>query len=160
MKLRNKKTGEIVEPSGITCINGRTFVRFNDGEGTFKFEAHSLAELNEEWKDYEEAKGYWYITSLGEIVYRGFSLRKWNSGDDCRLEIGNYFEAREEAEQVVEKLKAWKRLRDKGFKFILDGETEMPMFVYSGANGEKCITSATESKQYREDIKLLFGGEE
>lgn len=51
MKLRNKKTGDVVEPVGITCINGRTFVRFDDGNGIFKFEAHSLAELNEEWED-------------------------------------------------------------------------------------------------------------
>ena len=33
-------------------------------------------------------------------------------------EIGNYFETVEEAEQAVEKLKAWKRLRDKEFRFI------------------------------------------
>ena len=65
----------------------------------------------------------------------------------------------EEAIKAVEKLKAWQRLEDKGFRFILDEETEMPMFIYSGANGEKCITSAEESKQCRSDIKLLFGGE-
>lgn len=44
MKLRNKKTGEIVEPCGINLINGRAFMRFDDEKGTFKFEAHSLAE--------------------------------------------------------------------------------------------------------------------
>lgn len=56
MKLQNKKTGEVVELVGITCINGRTFVRFDDGKGIFKFEARSLAEFNEEWEDYEIRK--------------------------------------------------------------------------------------------------------
>lgn len=56
MKLQNKKTGEIVELVGITCINGRTFVRFDDGKGIFKFEARSLAEFNDEWEDYEISK--------------------------------------------------------------------------------------------------------
>lgn len=59
MKLRNKKTGEIVEPIGITCVNGRTFVRFDDGKGIFKFEAHSLAELNANWEDVLEEPKEW-----------------------------------------------------------------------------------------------------
>ena len=37
--------------------------------------------------------------------------------DRSRSEIGNCFESREEAEKAVEKLKAWKRLKDSGLKF-------------------------------------------
>ena len=37
--------------------------------------------------------------------------------DRNRSEIGNCFESREEAEKAVEKLKAWKRLKDSGLKF-------------------------------------------
>ena len=37
--------------------------------------------------------------------------------DRNRFEIGNCFESREEAEKAVEKLKAWKRLKDSGLKF-------------------------------------------
>lgn len=37
---------------------------------------------------------------------------------DCdRFEIGNCFQTKEEAEKAVEKLKAWKRLKDSGLKF-------------------------------------------
>lgn len=113
MKLRNKKTGEIVEPCGINLINGRAFVRFDDGKGTFKFEARSLADLNEEWEDYEEPKEYWYIDIDGGIMFD-------NVEDDTvkvMREIGNYFDTREEAEKAVENLKAFKRLKDKGFNF-------------------------------------------
>ena len=31
--------------------------------------------------------------------------------------IGNYFETKKEAERAVKKLKAWKRLKEKGFEF-------------------------------------------
>ena len=40
MKLRNKKTGEIVEATDFNIIS----------------DYNSLAELNEEWEDYEEPK--------------------------------------------------------------------------------------------------------
>ena len=59
MKLRNKKTGEIIE-----LLAKPSFVKRNDDYlqsevNTF----NSLAELNEEWEDYEEPKEYWYICS-------------------------------------------------------------------------------------------------
>lgn len=46
MKLRNKKTGEIIIPTDYT------FVSYDDG---IRYDHHiyySLAELNEEWEDY------------------------------------------------------------------------------------------------------------
>ena len=45
MKLRNKKTGKIVEPYPDRFI-------INSGEQIRQYD--SLAELNEEWEDYEE----------------------------------------------------------------------------------------------------------
>ena len=162
MKLRNKKTGEIADLSeGFIrdTYNGSMIqikpVAISNKEG---YVYDSLAELNEEWEDYEEPKTFWAISWAGEPE----EYDAKNTPEELKnmaKQIGNYFETKEEAEKAVEKLRAWKRLKDKGFRFILDGETEMPMFVYSGANGEKCITSAEESKQCRDDIKLLFGGE-
>lgn len=106
MKLRNKKTGEILE---LCCHRS----------GDYREKYDSLAELNEEWEDVpEEPKKYYYITSCGETTHRGYRL--WENEsiyDKNRKQIGNYFETEEEAEQAVEKLKAWKRLRDAGFKF-------------------------------------------
>lgn len=97
MKLRNKKTGEI-------NLGDLHLDDFN-----------SLAELNEEWEDaQEEPKEYFYIYADGNI-YKDVQddLREDNG---CK-EIGNYFETSEQAEKVVEKLKAFKRLKDLGFKF-------------------------------------------
>jgi hypothetical protein len=50
MKLRNKKTGEIIIPSDYT------FATYDDG---IKYGHHiycSLAELNEDWEDYKPAE--------------------------------------------------------------------------------------------------------
>ena len=67
MKLRNKKTpnklGEIVpydvgKGSGIAIKTDQGIVWYY----------HSLAELNEEWEDYEEPKEYWRINCTGEVL--------------------------------------------------------------------------------------------
>lgn len=106
MKLRNKKTGEIID---------LTTKRLNINSGSKNYGFNSLAELNEEWEDYEEPKEYWWISPVDteiehcvEVV--GDEMDKYNK------EIGNYFKTKEEAEKAVEKLKAWKRLKGKGLK--------------------------------------------
>lgn len=150
MKLRNKKTGAIYSIEDIDLGNNA------DGIWLGMTKYNSLAELNEEWEDCEEPKEHWCVTMYGGIT----RIKDDEEPIDDLIEIGNYFNSKEDAYDAWGKLKAWKRLQDKGFRFILDEETEMPMFIYSGANGEKCITNAEESKQCRSDIKLLFGGEE
>lgn len=60
----------------------------------------------------------YYIDRDGDIVsYKtgNFPTRVFNV--EQNKAIGNYFETREEAEKAVEKLKAWKRLKDSGLKF-------------------------------------------
>lgn len=158
MKLRNKETGELAEPFGITCINGRTFVQFDDGKGTFKFEARSLAELNKEWEDYEEDKRYWFIDVDGEIKSK--EMAWFNQAQD---DIGNRFETKEEAEKAVERLRAWKRLKDKGFRFIPEfhrieegnDERENIMFIACTMDDDKDFIYGDNK-----DLKLLFGREE
>ena len=59
---------------------------------------------------------YWIIGSCGEIDYKHFSS---NSSDIARIDIGNYYKTKEEARQVVEKMKVMaelKRLADKSWK--------------------------------------------
>lgn len=142
MKLKNKKTGEIKECVVIPVdSNGypNEYQVFEKGE--------SLAELNDEWEDYEEPKDFYVVEQRG-IVGSRFStdaeyVKKFKK-------IGNYFETREEAEKAVEKLKAWKRLKDKGFRFIdhidRDSGQGMTRYEWDGyINGE--------------DLDLLFGGE-
>lgn len=110
MKLKNKKTGEIIEllakPSFVKRENDFLQGKVN----TFS----SLAELNEEWEDYEEPKKYYYLDYGGRIK----AMNDANDEEDmARKAIGNYFETKEEAEKAVERLRAWKRLKDKGFRF-------------------------------------------
>lgn len=107
MKLRNKKTGEIVDYNP-------TLERWN---GPSKETKHyvSLAELNDEWEDYEELKSY-YIGRCGTI--EEFDPTKDVALTEMLKEIGNYFETKEETEKAVEKLKAWKRLKDKGLRIL------------------------------------------
>ena len=143
MKLLNKKTGEI----GYLIV-GRgsgNYVVANNEWGSCG-EYNSLAELNEEWKDYEEPDEIWYIDWKGDI-------RSADIGDEWEREkeIGNYFETKEEAEKAVEKLKAFKRLKDKGFRFIdhidRDSGQGIARYEWDGyVNGE--------------DLDLLLGSEE
>ena len=124
MKLRNKETGEIRE----LCVdierpdNG---IRVYADDGIRYKMYNSLAELCEEWEDYEEPKEYWHIVSM----CAGLQKKKDtdNGEDSFNKEIGNCFGSLEEAEKAVEKLKAWKRLQDKGFRFVehqIHGMTE------------------------------------
>lgn len=114
MILKNKKTGEIgdLQPYGN---DGRIWVWIeNTSKPGYRYD--SLAELNEEWEDApEEPKEYWFINSVGEIILPS-DTTDWEQQDaTSHNEIGNYFETKEEAELAVRKLKAWKRLKDKGF---------------------------------------------
>lgn len=158
MRLRIKKTGEIVEPFGITCINDRTYVQFKNSDETFMYEAHSLAELNEEWEDCEEPKDFWFIDPEILIACESTDLllcdKKVAIG--TMKQIGNYFETREEAEKAVERLRAWKRLKDRGFKIV--GRTI--------GVGEKCgsllyeIESDVDPNRLAEYFDIIFGGED
>lgn len=106
MKLRNKKTGEIVPASNIAVGIGK------DGEWY-----DSLAELNEEWEDYEEPKEFFAISPYRKDGYELFPYDNFEHIYELAKELGIAFETKEEAEKAVEKLKAWKRLKDKGFRF-------------------------------------------
>ena len=97
------------------------------------------------------SEGYWYIDFDGDVL--GWAAEDDEETDKKRKEIGNYFETEEEAEKAVEKLKAWKRLKDKGFRF--DG--------YKTDNGKIKFFADLENWDPVELgilINLLFGGEE
>ena len=151
MKLKNKKTGEIGKPTFIS-VDYEIAVLPDDKSKTAYYYS-SLSELNKEWEDYEESKEHYFITEYGGV----FSLNEYGglnnvaNLEDYR-EIGNYFETKEEAEKAVEKLKAYKRLRDKGFRF-------------NGWDGTRIGSNISYiSEVYYEgcadDMDLLFGGEE
>ena len=147
MRFRNKKTGQegnfIINKDHFECV-----------DLDYVPEYRNLAELNEEWEDYEEPKEYWCIDWTGGVnhitVLDGVDKYK-----EDKKAIGNYFETKEEAEKAAEKLKAYKRLKDKGFKFNC---------WYGGSR-----TIDFEIADYKElllpeeicdDLNLLFGGED
>lgn len=148
MKLRNKKTGKIKECVVIPVdSNGypNEYQVFEKGE--------SLAELNEEWEDYEEPKEYWCITGRGNLHYLQDMT---DENDKDHREIGNYFKTKEEAEKAVEKLKAWKRLKDKGFRFngLCESVHELPAIEYD------IEVDVSRDSQEDKDLALLFGDKE
>lgn len=159
MKLRNKKTGEIKEVIvGGYPVSGRTEMWdcsvMNDNEVT-GYESlgiyTSLAELNEDWEDYEEPEEFWYINECGDVLNY-----KYDGGCSCPIleakEIGNHFDTKEEAEKAVEKLRAFKRLKDNGFRFNCwyGGSKDIAFSI-----PQEIIDSTTAK-----DLDLLFGGEE
>lgn len=144
MKLRNKKTGEIVE---VCKINPEPFEAAN-------FNCSNLAELEREWEDYEEPKGYYFIRDNDAGI--GYSPIGNSPCAKCREVIGNRFETGEEAEKAVEKLKAWKRLKGRGFRF--DGWED----TNGGVNNIWfTIPEDKWETDVCDDLNLLFnGGEE
>lgn len=150
MKLRNKKTGAIYSIEDIDLGNNADGIWI----GITKY--NSLAELNEEWEDYDDTKDHWCISFCGEARQIG-SYADREEIAECK-QIGNYFETEEEAEKAVEKLKAWKRLKDKGFK--------VDLWDYDGGNYQERIKTGKilfRVKDYEEndkDLDLLFGGED
>lgn len=151
MKLRNKKTGEIADFSKGNFISSKDygFVIYKDGGRGIEY--NSLAELNEEWEDYEEPEGWWFIDSDYEPHATNSTLRNL----EADREIGNYFETEEDAKKAVEKLRAWKRLKDKGFVF--KGVNEDDGSIKTGLTKNVRICKSVE---FYEDMELLFGGEE
>lgn len=146
MKLRNKKTGKIYEMQ-VHHIAGKCY--------------ESLAEINEDYEDYEEPKDFWYIDDFAimcgtEGEYTAPDLGSFTKKDIGKLkQIGNYFETEEEAEKAIEKLKAWKRLKDK--EFSLCG--------WEDSNGEinTIYFSIPENKWETDtcdDLDICFRGEE
>lgn len=103
----------------------------------------NLKKICEEWEDApEEPKGI--IDICLNTGFSGF----W------RVQID--YDNKEEAEKAVEKLKAWKRLKDKGFRFI--GKTYETDKRFGSAFYK--LDDDTYSEDIVDDLDLLFGGEE
>lgn len=102
-------------------------------------------------------KEYWYICTT-----RNYEITRVviDGGTDfVRVqkdkEFGNYFESLEEAEKAVEKLKAWKRLKDKGFRFEGWDNTDR-----STIHNFSLFVAIEDLESINKDLNLLFGGEE
>ena len=157
-KLRNKKTGEI----GYLIVGrGSEEYKITNDEWDNCGNYNSLAELNEEWEDYEEVESWWsimvdfnYEENRSEVSIVRLNKKLYNPTE--AIEIGFYFETKEEAEKAVEKLKAWRRLKDKGFRFtdwsFVDGISFKTSDNFYDSND---LIPAN----LRDAMDLLFGGE-
>lgn len=152
MKLRNKKTGEIrpaeAREDGIYLYDEIT-------EQWYKYELSLLAEY---WEYYAEPVYCYFIQDDGRIGCDAVEPYNHKSKVEKHKSIGNYFETKEEAEKAVEKLKAWKRLKDKGFRF--DGYD-----VAHNSNSDLCGQLFYKAGDYyieevEKDLDICFGGEE
>ena len=152
MKLRNKKTGLVID---VDFMRPDTADLIVEGEETLK-------KLVEEWEDYEEPKGPYYIDCDGEIYV---PVRLNGSDLENMTSIGNYFKTREEAEKAVEKLKAWKRLKDKGFEITgwdntIGDDYYKPAQILILLNGKPEWDEYDNINDIKEELDLLFGGKE
>lgn len=150
-QLRNNKTGKI----GYLYANKNENYNVLDENDKVLACYETLKDVAEKWEDYKE--DYYFIDSIS-------CSAEWACGrskeiTNARKEVGNYFETIEECRKAIEKLKAWKRLRDKGFKF--EGLTlsgwGCSCVEYKVDGG---ISDSNSDMQVREDLDLIFGGEE
>lgn len=115
--------------------------------------------LDEWFEEVEEPKEYWCINEWGIIEDTDYKNDKY---DNAAKEIGNYFSSKEEAERAVEKLKAWKRLKDLGAKFNDYNLGDLSGTDYIGDKYLIELDGLTNEKvcRVKSDLDLLFGGEE
>lgn len=144
MKLRNKKTGKIIKLD-INCIAGKVY--------------ENLAELNEEWEDYEEDELLYVVSAEHRSGYQ--CVLKEDYPEICKVakELGIGFETEKECQKAVEKLKAWKRLKDKRFRFEWWKEADNRL-QYNTIAFNSFTYNYEDREQLRKDLDLLFGGEE
>lgn len=160
MKLKIKETGEILEDvKFIDTTLHKITIQYLDNGVLRECSIENLSDI-EEVKDYKEPEKYFWIDTDGFIVSNDMSTKDvaFEIFKENLKSIGNYFETKEEAERAREKLKAWKRLKDKGFK--------VDLWDYDGSDGQGRIRTGRilfRVKDYEEndkDLDLLFGGEE
>ena len=147
--------GEIINEKFLFLVEEESTLIKNDDifGGQVNIKNEYIKELNDGWEDYEEPKGYWYYdTTCGRV-------EKLNHNEDKEIDssIGNCFETKEEAEKAVEKLKAWKRLKDKGISF-------KPKVInrrwYLAPKAKHEQATFDEAKDLFKDIMFIFGGKE
>lgn len=166
MRLRNKKTGEIKD---VESLGHEKSLRDKYGpQITLSWNTeyenlgecktyNSLAELNEEWEDYQEPETFWYISSTGTPIKSEVSIY-----DPLEIhlmkQIGNYFESEEDADKAVEKLVALKRLENHNLR------VEMGQRIFVNADNkltsQKPLFVVDTYDEVEDDLDSLFCSED
>lgn len=134
MRLKNKETGEIKE---FALFDG------NELQG-----GATLESLMKEWEDAPEEEYYWVFTGSGGLACR----KKGDFWDEEKYrDFGNCFKSEDEASAFIEKLRAFKRLRDHGLRFE-KYQTRVDHYCVNFTLDEHYPTSLA-------DLELVFGGD-
>ena len=146
MKLRNKKTGEIVFVKQNIADDNFKVYKIDGSVYKYAYKEITFEQLKRDYEQ-ENRNKYWFIR------HNGFIDKASNTYINIQAcqEIGNLFETDEQARTAVEKLKAWKRLKDKGFKiydWAVADNNEIRLFARYSASG------------IIDELDLLFGGDE
>lgn len=164
MKLRNRKTGEIGNLLPYGAGDGRIWVWIgNTSRPEYRY--NSLAELNEEWEDVPQGPKVGYIIDPMEEDCVSADDSGYEESDvDRAKELGIWLETEEEAKKAVERLKAFKRLKDKGFRFTYWGKRS----DWAGLPEVEALKYLVDIvgvlpdniDEFRDDLDLLFSGED
>lgn len=149
MKLVNKETREI----GYLYANkNENYIVLDENDEVLAV-YETLEAVVGEWQDYEEPKSGIKDVWFPDVI-------------EGRNNVVISFETREEAKNAVRKLKAWKRLKELGFRFvdweldmetIADGKIWFDVGVNTEWNAEQLLELKPEAK---ESLDILYGGEE
>ena len=160
MKLINKLTRQHGRLASNTSKSLRVIDRKGKTLGVYK----TLKDLTSVWTDFKDLKQFYFIGAFSEVHSGNID------NEDLIAElksIGNYFETREEAEETVEKLRAWKRLTDKGFK-IESWSNDVGDNYYKSGQIELNLNNVRNREwdeydqimEIKIDLDILFGGEQ
>jgi hypothetical protein len=133
MKLRNKKTGEIVSLEGELLFDNKVMLLK---------QYTSLAELNEYWEDYEEPKG----SALDLMILTLMNCIE-NEPDEDMVDL-------EDCKQMLEKLKAWKRL--KGHNLRVERGQRIFVNTDNKLTSQKPLFVVDTYEEVEDDLDLLF----
>lgn len=148
MKVINKETGEI----GYLYANKNENYNVLDENDKVLAVYETLEAVVEKWQDYEEPKSGIKDVWFPDVI-------------EGRNNVVISFETREEAKNAVRKLKAFKRLKELGFRFI-DWELDMKTIADGkiwfdvGVNTEWDAERLLELKpEVKESLDILFSQE-
>lgn len=147
-KLINRNTGQIV-------VYGEGIVDLKS------LGCKNVAEMLEAgWEDYKEPQVGYLIDPMEEDCVSADDNGYEEADIERAKELGLWFETKEEAEKGVEKLKAWKRLKDAGCKIVGWDYSDNVDLNGCKFNDDDFIIGLSAGDIDEEDLDLLFGGED
>lgn len=158
-KYKLLKDLPLLKAGAIFILNDYDFLYYIDENYTISFPESDQNKMKrdgtfDEWfEEIESNRKYYAIDEYGEVLER----TEVDGVTDDHKAIGNYFKTREEAFYALEKIVAFRRLREDGLKF--DGFTRT-------SNGEIIIRAMMDGRAEEwnhsqdEDLECLYRKED